>query len=63
MFENEQLNNGKITTFTGFPSYEDGYNYLVAKNTLRKALDELRKDKRLVKCLDMNPESPWQRCN
>ncbi len=56
MFENEQLNNGKITTFTGFPSYEDGYNYLVAKNTLRKALDELRKDTRLVKCLDMNPE-------
>ena len=46
MFENEQLSNGKITTFTGFPSYEDGYNYLVAKNTLRKALDELRKDTR-----------------
>ena len=56
MFENEQLNNGKITTFTGFPSYEDGYSYLVAKNTLRKALDELRKDTRLVKCLGMNPE-------
>ena len=58
MFENEQLSNGKITTFTGFPSYEDGYNYLVAKNTLRKALDELRKDKRLMNCLGMNPKAP-----
>ena len=55
MCEEPPLNNVLLTAFTGFPSYEDGYNYLVAKNTIRKAMDGLREDRRLVEQVYMNP--------
>ena len=61
MFENGQLNNGKITTFTGFPSYEDGYSYLVAKSTLKKAMDTLHKETKLIEQLDVNPKKNSKR--
>jgi PD-(D/E)XK nuclease superfamily len=56
MVENGQLQEGTLTTFTGFPfANPESYSYLEAKRTLRLALEELRKDKRLIKATCMDP--------
>ena len=48
----------KITTFTGFdPYYDNVFNYDLAKNTMRKAMDELRENTYLIDDLDMAPNS------
>ncbi len=55
MSETEQPNKGN---FAGFPSYEGSrYNYDDARNTLKEAMDELRKKKKLITDLGMNPNS------
>ena len=56
MLENKKLDNGNITTFTGFPTYEDGYSYPLAKSTLKKAMDVLHKETKLIKQLNVNPK-------
>jgi hypothetical protein len=55
MLEQGKLGNAQITVFDGFSTHEDGYSYLVAKSELRKAMQELRKDTRLVETLGMDP--------
>ena len=57
MLEHGKLGNAEITAFDGFSSHDDGYSYLVAKSELRKAMQELRKDKDLVTALGMDPSN------
>lgn len=57
MQENGQLGEEELTSFTGFPDNADGYSYLVARSTLKKAMKELRMDQRLTDELGMNPGS------
>ncbi len=54
MFEKEQLDK---SNFSGFLSYENGYDYDSAKTTLVNAMDELRTNKTLMNDLGMNPDS------
>ena len=54
MCEELQLNNANITAFSGFPSYEDGYKYIVAKSAIRQATRELRNEPRLIRQLGVN---------
>ncbi len=54
MSEKEQPNK---SNFTGFPSYENSYDYDSAKTALVNAMDELRTNKTLMNDLGMNSDS------
>ena len=48
----------KITTFTGFyPYYDNVFNYDLAKNTMRKAMEKLLASSGLIEQLGMNPKN------
>lgn len=51
------LKNGTLTTFSGIPfGSEEPYNYLEAKRVLKLALEELRKNKRLIQQTGIDPK-------
>jgi hypothetical protein len=57
MARNEQLQDGTLTTFTGFHfANPENYSYLEAKRVLRLALSELRKDRDLRREVGMDPD-------
>jgi hypothetical protein len=59
MIDKEQLKEGALTKFSGFPDWsEDGYGYIEARRVIKLALAELRNDKRLQKTLGMDPSLP-----
>ena len=51
MSEKEQLDNGN---FAGFPSYENSYDYDLARITLDNAMNELRNNPHLIEQLGVN---------
>jgi hypothetical protein len=54
--EEGYLKEGSLTTFSGIPFHSDEpYNYLEAKRVLKLAMEELRKNKKLVKEVGMDP--------
>ena len=59
MIEDQQLKEGTLTKFSGFPFGRDRpFTYLEGKRILALARDELSKRKELIKELGMNPAVP-----
>lgn len=54
--EEGYMTEGNLTTFSGIPfSIDEPYNYLEAKRVLKLAMEELRKNKALIRELGMDP--------